>query len=200
MINARKTLTAAVALATALTLGGCAGGMTGMNMGGDNTRDGSSPGANDGAVFENADVMFAQMMIPHHEQAVEMSDVLLAKGGVDARIRDLANQIKNAQQPEIDQLKQWLSDWGQDESAMPGMNHGGSTMSDDDMTALDDATEAEAGRLFLEQMIVHHHGAVAMAQDEVDNGANADAKAMAENIIATQTDEIALMQELLASV
>jgi uncharacterized protein (DUF305 family) len=137
-------------------------------------------------------------MIPHHEQAVEMSDMLLAKDGVDEQVRDLATQIKDAQQPEIDQLRQWLSEWGQEETDMGGMNHGG-MMSDAEMAALEAATGAEASGLFLEQMTVHHEGAIEMAQAEVDDGVNADATTMAEAIVATQTDEIALMRDLLAN-
>ena len=79
------------------------------------------------------------------------------------------------------------------------MDHGGGMMSDDDMAALEAATGAEASRLFLEQMTMHHEGAITMAQDEVDNGQNPDAIAMAQTIIDTQTAEIATMQELLGS-
>ena len=78
------------------------------------------------------------------------------------------------------------------------MDHGGGMMSGDDMAALEAATGAEASRLFLEQMTMHHEGAITMAQDEVDNGQNPDAIAMAQTIIDTQTAEIATMQELLA--
>jgi uncharacterized protein (DUF305 family) len=60
-----------------------------------------------------ADVTFAQEMIPHHAQAIEMSNVILAKEGIDPRVNDLAKQIKAAQGPEIDQLQSWLSAWGQ---------------------------------------------------------------------------------------
>jgi len=70
-------------------------------------------------------------------------------------------------------------------------------MSDDDMSALEDATGAEAARLFLEQMIVHHEGAIMMAEAEVADGENPDATALAEQIIAAQTEEIATMEELL---
>jgi uncharacterized protein (DUF305 family) len=169
--------------------------MSGMDMSGSDAPTASETAAAD---FNGADVTFAQMMIPHHEQAVEMSETLLAKDGIDERVRDLATQIKDAQQPEIDQLKEWLSEWGQEESDMGGMNHGGGMMSEEDMTALDDATGDDAARLFLEQMTVHHEGAIEMGKAEVADGENADAVAMAETIVATQTDEIALMQDLLA--
>lgn len=74
-----------------------------------------------------ADVMFVQMMIPHHEGAIEMSDVLLSKSGVDPEVVALAEQIKAAQGPEIEQMKQWLDDWGMPtmSDSMDGMDHGG---------------------------------------------------------------------------
>jgi uncharacterized protein (DUF305 family) len=72
-------------------------------------------------------------------------------------------------------------------------------MSDEDMAALDAATGAEAERLFLEQMIEHHTGAIEMARTEVGDGKNTDAVAMAENIVSTQQAEIDQMDDLLAS-
>ena len=186
---------AAVTLAAALTLSSCAGGSP--------ASDSASPSASQTtAAFNSADVTFAQMMIPHHEQAVQMSDDLLAKDGIDQNVLDLATEIKAAQEPEITQLKDWLTAWGEDDTSMPGMSGmgGGSDgmMSDDDMMALQDASGVEASTLFLGQMTVHHEGAVAMAQLEIDDGENADAQAMAANIVKTQTAEIAVMTELLA--
>ena len=67
-----------------------------------------------------ADVMFAQHMIPHHQQAIEMSDMVLAKQGIDPRVVDLANKIKAAQGPEIQQMQSWLNQWGV--PTMPGMS------------------------------------------------------------------------------
>lgn len=146
-----------------------------------------------------ADVMFVSMMIPHHEQAIEMADTLLGTDGIDDRVRALAERITAAQQPEIDLMQQWLDDWGADMPGMGGgMDHGGGTMSDADVRALDSATGIAAARLFLEQMIEHHRGAVEMAQDEVDDGRDADTVALARAIVASQTAEIAEMQALLA--
>lgn len=75
---------------------------------------------------------FAHMMIPHHEQAIEMSDVILGKQGIDPRVVDLAKQIKAAQQPEIDKMRGWMDQWGMPGMSdmpgmtdMPGMDHGG---------------------------------------------------------------------------
>ncbi|MDX5961924.1 DUF305 domain-containing protein [Rhodococcus opacus] len=67
----------------------------------------------------DADVAFAQGMIPHHTQAIEMSDTLLAKEGIDPRVTALAEQIKAAQTPEIEQLNAWLAEWGQSASSTP---------------------------------------------------------------------------------
>lgn len=199
----RTAATAALALATALTLAGCAGstGNTSESMPGMDHGSSSSPSAVM-AQFNDADVMFAQMMIPHHQQAVEMADMILAKDDIDEGVLTLAEDIKAAQQPEIEQLQGWLDEWGQDSDSdtesMDGMDHGGGMMSDEDMQTLEAATGADASRLFLEQMTMHHEGAITMAQDEVDNGQNADAVALAQTIIETQTAEIATMQELLA--
>ena len=71
----------------------------------------ASPSATE--AHNQADVMFAQQMIPHHQQAIEMSDVILGKQGIDGRVVELANQIKAAQGPEIQQMQSWLSQWGQ---------------------------------------------------------------------------------------
>ncbi len=197
-MNIRPAASAALAVAAALILVGCANTTDSGSMPGMNHENDSSASAE--ADFNNADVMFAQMMIPHHEQAIEMADRLLAKDGSDPDVVTLAENIKAAQQPEIDQMEEWLQAWGADMGdmgGMDGMDHGDGMMGDDDMAALEDATGAEASRLFLEQMIEHHEGAIDMAQDEVDNGQNADAVDMAESIIDTQTAEIAQMGQLL---
>ncbi|GAA1784360.1 DUF305 domain-containing protein [Agromyces lapidis] len=199
MLTARTTLTAATALVAALTLAGCTA--TQQNETENAPAASASPTAE--AVFNDADVTFAQMMIPHHEQAIEMSDSLLEKDGVDEQVRELAEQIKDAQQPEIDQMTDWLDEWGADESMGPAGHDmgamGDGMMSGEDMGRLDDATGAEASALFLEQMIMHHEGAIDMAEVEVENGENPDAVALAEQIIEDQTNEIAEMQDLLAA-
>jgi uncharacterized protein (DUF305 family) len=212
----KRILAPSLVLATALTFSACAGSdgsgsdHSGMDMSGGSMSEGTSSSddqsAEDGAAFNDADVMFAQMMIPHHEQAIEMSDVILGKEGVDSEITDLATQIKEAQGPEIEQLSTWLDEWGaeQPDDSMD-MDHGsmgddsmGGMMSEEDMQALEDAEGAEAGRLFLEQMIVHHEGAIEMAQTEVEDGANEAAVEMAGTIVSSQTSEIQTMEDLLA--
>ncbi|WP_125776168.1 DUF305 domain-containing protein [Antribacter gilvus] len=159
---------------------------------------GASANTGGSGEFNDADVMFAQMMIPHHEQAIEMSDLVGSKSGLDPEIAALAEQVKAAQAPEIDKLNAWLEEWGAAAGDMDGMDHGmDGMMSEDDLKALADADGTTAGDLFLEQMIDHHEGAVDMAETEVADGANAEAIAMAESIIESQTAEIEKMQSLL---
>lgn len=203
----KRVLVPAIALVTVASLAACSNDDEPGSGAASSATTGAEEqdGAAEGATFNDQDVMFAQMMIPHHEQAIEMSDVILAKDGVDPAITDLANQIKDAQGPEIEQLTTWLEEWGspmEESGAMDheAMGHGSmdGMMSEEDMQALDAAEDAEAG-LFLEQMIVHHEGAVEMAQTQVDEGENEDAVAMAQEIVETQQAEISTMEDLLAS-
>jgi uncharacterized protein (DUF305 family) len=184
-----------IALALTLVLAGCVGvAMNGMD-GSDPAVDAEDPG------FNAADETFVTGMIPHHEQALEMAEILLDKDGVDERVVALAERIQEAQQPEIDLMTSWLEDWGVDPDMgdMPGMDHGDDgMMSDDDMAALEAASGEEASALFLEQMVEHHEGAIEMSQQELDNGMNADALELARQIIDAQTAEIAEMEGLLS--
>ena len=169
-------------------------------------------GADDGGRSANAadhndqDVAFAQGMIPHHEQAIEMSDIVI-KRGESADVKALAEQIKEAQAPEIETLRGWLEDWGESEAAddgeHAGMDMGGegegemTMMSEDEMAELDKASGAELDRMFLEMMIRHHEGAIAMSQTELEAGQYPEAKEMAQVIIDTQQEEIDRMTDLL---
>ena len=187
----RTAAPAALALATALALTGCSGPTAGHD-----TMPGMGTTQNEITDANQADVMFTAMMIPHHEQAIEMADVLLAKSDIDPEVADLAERIKAAQGPEIEQMKGWLDDWGVTE--MPDtMGHGG-MMDEGDMDALAAASGEDASRLFLEQMIEHHEGAIDMAEDELDDGENPDVLELARTIIDAQTAEIAEMQGMLA--
>jgi len=142
--------------------------------------------------------MFAQMMMPHHSQAVEMSEMLLAKSGISEEVRQLAGEISAAQQPEIEELATMLDEWGDPQEAHMGHSMDG-MMSDEDLAALDAATGPEAERLFLEQMIQHHAGAIEMAKSEVEDGKNPGAVTMAKDIVSAQQVEIDQMNALLAS-
>lgn len=155
----------------------------------------------------NADVWFVRHMIPHHQQAIEMSDILLAKQGIDPRVTEMANKIKAAQGPEIQQMQNWLNQWGN--PTMPAMApgdmqmpaHGGmpGQLSERELDALREAKGADASRLFLTQMIAHHEGAISVAQTEIEEGQYPLAVAMARSIASTQQQEIDTMKGILAS-
>lgn len=193
-----RTLAAAAALTIGLTLAGCSTNSTGSS-------DNSSSSTSAASAHNDQDVMFTQGMLPHHQQAIEMSDMLLDKGSdVDADVVTLAKQIKAEQAPEIKTMTGWLKAWGEptEASSMSGMDHSsmsGGMMSDSDMDALDSASPADAGKLFLQQMVEHHTSAVDMAGTEVDKGKNTDAVAMAKSIVSSQTEQINQMKDMLAS-
>lgn len=141
--------------------------------------------------YSSGDVMFAEMMIPHHQQAIEMSELALAKSS-NPDILKLAKEIKGAQTPEIDQMKSW--------SGVRADSHMGHAMmgmlNDDEISALREASGAEFDRLFLVGMIKHHEGAIDMAEMIVDSG-NSEVAALGKSIIQVQNREIAYMKELL---
>lgn len=156
----------------------------------------------------DADVTFARDMVPHHEQAIVMSDIILAKRGIDPRVTELAGQIKAAQGPEIATMQQWLTEWGAaTSSGHEGHDMGGDPsahaamgmMSDQQLEELRNAEGVEAARLFLTGMITHHEGAVTMAQTEVDTGRDQKAVHLAREIIETQQREIEQMKQILGS-
>lgn len=197
----RSTPITAGAMLLALAITGCDQGATSSPTDIDR-RAGSSAPYRQGATDVNmADQMFVMMMIPHHEQAIEMSDYILRKEGVDSEVAALAQQIKDAQEPEIEMMTDWLEDWGvaYGRSSMPGhMGHGDGMMSEGDMSALDEAEGVQAERLFLEQMIAHHEGAIEMAEQVIGAGESAEVRELAEAIIDGQSAEIVVMRELLA--
>ncbi|SFN54836.1 DUF305 domain-containing protein [Mycetocola miduiensis] len=198
MKDIHRVTTAVAALALVLSLAGCANAgsywMPGMGPHGMPL----SPAAGEQGDINRADRMFTMMMIPHHEQAVEMSDLILQETDIDQRVLDLAQQIKDAQGAEIELMESWLDDWGMPSAAgMDGMGHDDGMMSDDDMSALEAAEGQDAAGLFLEQMIEHHEGAIEMAEDELDDGTNRDVLALAKRIVDSQTAEIVTMEDLL---
>lgn len=212
----KKNLTiSAAALAAVITLAGCAtesnstSGTSspssghGMDHGamGSSSAPAGSPAPAEGTADSGhnaADTSFAQSMIPHHAQAVEMSDLMLRKQGVYAGVTGLATKIKAAQAPEIEQMIAWLKSWNESAQMAGGHSMSG-MMSGDDLKALDAAHGREADKLFLTQMIAHHKGAVDMAKAEIANGRNSDAIKLAREIITAQEAEIKEMENLLAT-
>ena len=190
-----------LALVAALTLAGCGGND-------ETTSSASSSSSN----FNDADVTFAQSMIPHHQQAVQMAKMATMKAS-SPEVKQLADKIEAAQGPEIKTMTGWLKDWGKkapsdSESDMGGMDHDMDSMgsgdmpgmmSDADMKKLDGASGADFDRMFLTMMTEHHTGAIEMARTEQANGKSQDAVALAKKIEADQTAEIAQMKQLLKS-
>lgn len=223
----RKTLAVgAAALAALVTVGACGGTSTTQEA---DSSSVSAPSASATEAHNQADVMFTKHMIPHHQQAIEMSDIVLAKQGIDPRVLDLAKQIKAAQGPEIETMQAWLTQWGVPAMPMmPGMDmpghsgmpgHGGmpghnempgmpgmdgmpgmaGMMSEEDMAALQNAQGVAAAKLFLTQMVEHHEGAIVMAQNEIKDGQYPDTIALARSIVTSQQQEIDTMNKILAS-
>lgn len=142
------------------------------------------------------DVMFAQMMIPHHEQAVTMAKQAATKAS-SPEVKRLAAQIERAQGPEIQKMKGWLQTWGEPMSSDHGMHMGDGMMSEQDMKRLDSLSGKAFDKAFLEMMIKHHQGAIAMARTEQAQGSSTDAKTLANSIVTSQSAEIATMRKLL---
>ncbi|MFE0776810.1 DUF305 domain-containing protein [Streptomyces sp. NPDC058861] len=153
------------------------------------------------APFNDADVMFARMMIPHHEQALEMAG-LARDRAEDADVKKLAAAIERAQDPEIRRMRAWLKAWGRPESAGHAGGHGSGhdmagMMSEQDMKDLAGAGGKEFDRTFAELMIAHHEGAVTMAEEERRNGLDPAARKLADDVVRTQSAEIAELRKLL---
>ncbi len=138
------------------------------------------------------------MMIPHHEQAVEMAKLADGRAS-DSEIKDIASKIERAQDPEIKMMKGWLQSWGKPEAMgdMPGMDMGDGMMSDKDMQELKPMKGSEFDKMFAQMMIEHHNGAISMAKAEQKNGKNADAKKMASDIVTGQSAEVTQLQRVL---
>lgn len=152
-------------------------------------------------VSDQRDLMFAVMMIPHHEQAVEMSELALGISD-SAELTDLANQIIAGQTPEIDLMQGWLDESEQFSEmpgimeSMPGMNGMGGMATEEEMEYLADLSSPEFDQMFLELMIDHHEGALDMVQMILDSD-NPEVKTLADDIVRVQTDEIQQMERML---
>ncbi|MFZ1373771.1 DUF305 domain-containing protein [Nostocoides sp.] len=158
----------------------------------------SSSTADGTTTASSGDVEFAQMMIPHHEQAVEMADLALSNDTASPEVKALAGQIKAAQDPEIQTMQGWLSQWGASQSS-GSMAHGsGGMMSDDDMSSLMGASGPEFDQMWLTMMIEHHEGAIEMAQDVLATTADPDVEKLATAVVEGQEKEITTMKGMLS--
>ncbi|MFF3753265.1 DUF305 domain-containing protein [Streptomyces sp. NPDC002018] len=201
---ARRTATALAVTGAALALAACGGNDNG-SAGHSGHGNGSSPSSaspsapTPDAAHNAADVAFAQGMVPHHRQAIEMADLATTRASA-AEVMTLAAEIKKAQDPEIRTLSGWLKGWGEPVPA-DGADHSGHAMSgmmsDDDMSTLENASGAAFDTAFLKLMVKHHEGAVTMAETERSQGSHPAAKDMADRIITSQSAEITRMKGLL---
>ena len=180
----RKTLLAAAGAAILLLVTACSG----LNKDATDTD----------SAHNESDVSFSEMMVPHHQQAIEMA-TLAETRAESQEVKDLASAIKAAQDPEIQTMLGWLESWDEDGTShemshdeMPGM------VDDKTMGDLGKATGAEFDRQFLTAMIAHHDGAIAMAESEKSDGVHKGSLRLADAIIKTQNAEIKQMQKLLA--
>ena len=192
-----RTLALIASLATTLAVAACGtdshDGMSGMNGMGS-----ASPSSASGSSTAAAsDVMFAQMMVPHHQQAVDMADLALARAQ-SPQLKSLATTIKAAQGPEISTMNGWLGRWGAPASS--GMDHGvDGMMTDADMARLRQASGAEFDRLWLTMMIAHHEGAVTMARDALATTRDTGVRTLAQAVVEGQTREISTMKAMLSA-
>ena len=142
------------------------------------------------------DAMFLAMMIPHHEQAVEMSK-LAATNGASPEVQKLASTIAAAQAPEITQMQGLLQAAGALGEIGKHTGHMDGLLSEEQINELRNARGADFDRLYLEGMIAHHEGAIAMAQNVIDSGGNPAVVTLAQTIIDAQTSEISQINQLL---
>ncbi|MEE6272410.1 DUF305 domain-containing protein [Georgenia sp. MJ206] len=155
-----------------------------------------------GTNHNEADTGFAQMMIVHHAGAIEMADLAVERADSED-VRTLAEGISAAQGPEIEEMTSWLETWGEETSpmgGMEGMGHAGMDRGGMDqegaMAELESLSGSEFDRRLLELMIMHHEGAVEMAQTELDNGESSQALGLAQKIIEDQEPEIEQMEQM----
>jgi uncharacterized protein (DUF305 family) len=197
----RWVLIGAAALAALVTITACSS--SGNQSATSGTRSAGSSAASTAtpatSAHNQADVTFAQNGIPHHQQAIPMSDDILGKQGIDPRVVQLATQFKTDEGPELQQMQSWLSQWGQPTISMtPGMVMPG-MLPDQDLAALKNAQGVDATKRFLTGMIECHEGTIAMAEDEIKDGQYPPAVALAHSISTREQQENTTMQGILAS-
>jgi uncharacterized protein (DUF305 family) len=163
-------------------------------------------------IVQNSDVIdahFIEQMIPHHEDAITMSELALEKA-TKPEVKELAQNIITSQTKEIEQMSAWYKDWfgkevpqdastmgmhGMMGSARPNSMHMGIMGGDADIESLENSEDFD--REFIEQMIPHHQMAVMMANMLVNSTKREEMKNLGENIIETQSSEIELMRNWL---
>ena len=200
------------AVALTLALG------AGLTACGDDTSDTSSKAEVSATEHNDADVTFASDMITHHAQALSMVDLTLERD-LDPEVQALAEDIRDAQGPEIETMADWLTTWGEDvpdtmrdhanaghdmgdmSDTMDDMGHDDmpGMMTAEDIDELENASDVEFQDMWLEMMVEHHEGAIEMAETEQADGQFKDAVDLAGQIIDAQKQEIDTMNGILDS-
>ena len=186
----QKVLFAVIAATTAVAIGGCS-----------STKESNS-------LFNDADAMFAQMMIPHHEQAIVLAEMAEnSTSGTSPEVISFAAQISSAQGPEVELMKSFLTQWDVPVVEPGSMDHGsmdhGSKMKG--MLSVEELAKLStlSGKVFDKEwmlaMIAHHEGAIEMAQTVEQSGKNVEVQALAKTIISGQQVEIDQMNSMLAN-
>jgi uncharacterized protein (DUF305 family) len=165
-----------------------------MNNSSGHMGHGTSSSSN--ANYTGADIMFLQMMIPHHQQAIDISNLAM-KASSDPELLELAKIIARDQAAEIKQMKAWLKDAGASEDMGHSMDGMGGMLNDDELAALSAATGKEFDTLWLKGMTEHHDGAIHMTQ-MIEDAQNEDIKAFGTKVIKDQSEQIAQMKKMLA--
>ena len=194
-MTVRRILGVGIAATTAVVLAACGGNSADHGSMGSSATPGTTG-------FNDADVNFVQMMIPHHEQAVEMAELAVGRAN-DPEIKEIAAQVMSAQEPEITTMTGWLTAWGKPATGgheMPGMSgtEGMPGMaSEQEMAQLENASGVDFDRMFARMMIAHHNGAIQMARDVSTQGINPDVKALASAIEQSQAAEVTQLEAIL---
>ena len=147
------------------------------------------------AAYTGADIMFLQMMIPHHQQAIDISNLAL-KASKDSELLALAKTIIKTQRVEIVQMEAWLSEAGATSDMGHSMEGMGGMLDDSELSDLSAATGKMFDSLWLKGMIGHHDGAIHMTTMIADTS-NFDIKTFGENVIKDQSAQIVQMNAML---
>ena len=198
MKKSSPKIAAAVALTFgSLTLSGCSLDLPIPNIGLSDIQSGVEDLQNlaEGATqFSDQDLMYAQMMIPHHEQAVEMAE-LAATRTTNAKVLNIANKIKSAQAPEIAVMAAWLGSKAQELHTGHSMEMKG-MLTGAEFTKLENSVDAKFDQLFVKGMIAHHEGAIEMTQSILESE-NPIVKKFGEKVVKEQTAEIEELKKIL---
>ncbi|BBY74220.1 hypothetical protein MPRF_11190 [Mycolicibacterium parafortuitum] len=193
------------AVCAVLLVSGCGGGQNSGEESAGSPSPESPVITGNPAGYNSADITFATLMIKHHQQAIELAK-LAGPRSANTEINGLADQIVATQQPEINILNVFLVQWDENPdirtdgggeapeatgASVPGM------VDDATMARLESLTGPEFDKLWLESMVGQHQGGVAIANDEIADGANVDAVSIARTIVAGLDPQIAQMKKML---